>query len=109
MAAVKLSRGEDSVLDVAIYHTQQCAEKALKGFLAFHLQPIIKTHDLRVLLDKCITMESSLELLKPDIDILNPYSVMYRYPDVEIEPEVEQLLEAIKSCKNVFETVSNLM
>jgi len=27
----KLMQGEDFVLDTAIYHTQQCAEKALKG------------------------------------------------------------------------------
>jgi HEPN domain-containing protein len=29
----------------ALYHCQQAVEKALKGFLAFHDQPIRKSHD----------------------------------------------------------------
>jgi len=34
-AARKLAGGPDAYLDVAIYHCQQAAEKALKAFLAF--------------------------------------------------------------------------
>jgi HEPN domain-containing protein len=37
---------EAACYDVAIYHTQQCGEKALKGFLAFKMHPLIKIHDL---------------------------------------------------------------
>jgi HEPN domain-containing protein len=33
----------------ALYHCQQAVEKALKGFLVFHDQPIRKSHDLREL------------------------------------------------------------
>ena len=33
----------------ALYHCQQAAEKALKGFLAFHDHPFRRTHDLREL------------------------------------------------------------
>lgn len=42
-------------LDIAIYHTQQCAEKSLKGFLAFLKQPLIKSHDLVALVRKGLT------------------------------------------------------
>jgi HEPN domain-containing protein len=45
-SAQVLFSGDEPVLDTAIYHTQQCAEKALKAFLAFKKQPIMKTHDL---------------------------------------------------------------
>jgi HEPN domain-containing protein len=31
--------------DTAIYHSQQAAEKALKGYLAFRDQPLERTHD----------------------------------------------------------------
>lgn len=38
--AKKLFREDERILDTSVYHTQQCAEKALKGFLAFKKQPI---------------------------------------------------------------------
>jgi HEPN domain-containing protein len=55
--AHKLASGTDPYLDTAIYHTQQAAEKALKGFLTFHHQQIVKTHDIRFLLGKAILIE----------------------------------------------------
>jgi HEPN domain-containing protein len=48
--AEKGVKEDDLTLDTAIFHTQQCAEKALKGFLAYHEQPLLKTHDLTKLL-----------------------------------------------------------
>jgi len=50
-SARKLSAGPDPYLDVAIYHCQQAAEKAVKGFLVFHDQPFEKTHDVEVLVE----------------------------------------------------------
>ena len=37
--------------DVAVYHCQQAAEKAVKAFLVRHGQPYEKTHDIEVLVD----------------------------------------------------------
>lgn len=37
----------DGHLDTAIYHCEQAAEKALKGFLAFHDHELERTHDLK--------------------------------------------------------------
>jgi len=34
ISAKKLAQDEEPVLDTAIYHTQQCAEKALKGSIS---------------------------------------------------------------------------
>ena len=51
---------ESRLLDTAAYHTQQCAEKALKGFRAFKLQPIEKTHDLDRLVSLCKTLDPDL-------------------------------------------------
>ena len=47
--------------DTAIYHTQQCAEKALKVFLAYRDQEIEKTHDLRMLVNQCKKIDKSFE------------------------------------------------
>jgi len=56
-AARKLTKSCDEakelLLDIAIYHAQQCAEKALKGFLVFKKQCIEKTHDLEFLVKEC--------------------------------------------------------
>ena len=41
-SALKLLEGDDPIMDTAIYHTQQCAEKALKGYLAFKREPLKK-------------------------------------------------------------------
>ncbi|MEK7329019.1 MAG: HEPN domain-containing protein, partial [Chloroflexota bacterium] len=42
--ARKLSDGPDPYLDTAIYHCQQAAEKAVKGFLVFRDQRFEKVH-----------------------------------------------------------------
>jgi len=52
-SALKLLDGDDPIMDTAIYHTQQCAEKALKGYLAFKKKPLKKTHDIELLVEIC--------------------------------------------------------
>jgi HEPN domain-containing protein len=39
LSAKRLARGSDPYLDAAIYHCQQCVEKAVKGWLVYHDQP----------------------------------------------------------------------
>lgn len=55
--AEKGVKDDDLTLDTAIYHTQQCAEKALKGFLVYHEKPLARTHDLVKLLEMCCSIE----------------------------------------------------
>jgi len=45
--ARQISALPDGHLDTAIYHCQQAAEKAVKGFLAFYDHELERTHDLR--------------------------------------------------------------
>jgi HEPN domain-containing protein len=40
-------------IEIVCYHCQQSAEKALKAILAYHEETILKTHDLKRLLDLC--------------------------------------------------------
>jgi len=37
--------GDETQFDSAIYHTQQCAEKALKAFIVFNNKSVEKTHN----------------------------------------------------------------
>ena len=45
-AARTLAAGKEPLLDMAIYHCQQAAEKAVKGWLQSQDNPFPKTHDI---------------------------------------------------------------
>jgi len=45
-----LSETKNPHLDTAIFHCQQAAEKAVKGFLAFHDREVEKTHNVESLI-----------------------------------------------------------
>jgi HEPN domain-containing protein len=79
-SAQKLIEGDDPILDTAIYHTQQCAEKALKAYLAYCNQPIIKTHDLVALNDKCVIINNEFDFLYDLIEQINQQDTIFRYP-----------------------------
>lgn len=98
---------EKAFYDTAIYHTQQCAEKALKGYCVYCLQPLIKTHDLEKILRICIDLDSSFQELDLLATSLNGLDVKFRYPDVEFEPEETEVIEAIEWSKQILDFVKN--
>ena len=67
-------------LAIACYHSQQAAEKSLKGFLTYcNIEPPY-IHDLAELCKICIEHDDTFnEILDLCIDI-NPYGVATRYP-----------------------------
>ena len=98
---------EKAYYDTAIYHTQQCAEKALKGYCVYRLQPLIKTHDLEKILKICINLDSSFQELDLLATSLNGLDVRFRYPDVEFEPEETEVVEAIEWSVQILDFVKN--
>ena len=56
----------------AIYHCQQAAEKALKGYLALRDQPLERTHDLERLLELATALEPAFAPRQTQAVILNP-------------------------------------
>ena len=63
------------------FHAQQCAEKALKGFLTFHRIVFERRHDLNYLIDLCVSADGDFEQFRTNADELTPYAVEFRYPD----------------------------
>lgn len=59
-ASLKL---EPPLTDVAVFHAQQLAEKALKAFLTWHDQPFRKTHNLVEIGQACVTIDTSLHFV----------------------------------------------
>jgi HEPN domain-containing protein len=89
-AARKLSTGPDLYLDVAIYHCQQAAEKAVKGFLAFHDHPIERTHDIEVLVTLAMRYDAEFSTQLGAAALLTPYATEFRYPGNVLEPDPEE-------------------
>ena len=83
---LKLASGDDPILDTAVYHCQQAAEKAIKAILIFHDHRFSKTHDLRSLLNEVNKVGVDLSAWEEAADLLTPLATTYRYPGLLSEP-----------------------
>jgi HEPN domain-containing protein len=59
-ASRRMLSPKEIVLGPALYHTQQCAEKALKAYLVYKQQPLRRIHDLVELLTYAQSLIQSL-------------------------------------------------
>lgn len=104
-SAKKLMEGENPLADTAIYHTQQCAEKSLKAYLIYKNENLLKTHNLRLLVEECIDINNEfIQLLEPAVS-LTPFSTMFRYPGPVEIPDNEDVTEAIDRAELIYEFV----
>ena len=88
-------------LAIACYHTQQAAEKSLKGFLTFcDLEPP-HTHNLTELCKMCMEYDLSFSIILDLCDFINPYGVITRYPK-EIEITEPMAKAAINQAQEVY-------
>ena len=105
ISAKKLAQDEEPVLDTAIYHTQQCAEKALKGYLSYKQQPPQKSHNLRLLVELCQAIDETFAEILDDAEELNPFATAYRYPDMIMDPEAQEVAVATKQAEKIFDFI----
>jgi HEPN domain-containing protein len=68
-------------LDAAIYHCQQAAEKAVKGYLASRGLRLERTHDIERLVSQAAQHEPTFNQWLGAAAKLTPYATGYRYPD----------------------------
>ncbi|MCP3963193.1 MAG: HEPN domain-containing protein [bacterium] len=99
--AIKLASGPDPYLDTAIYHCQQAAEKSVKGFLAFHNQRVVRTHDVRYLVTLAIPFDDSLTKCLGPGERVTPYATAYRYPDEILGPAREEFEQALAAADEI--------
>jgi HEPN domain-containing protein len=109
LAAQKLSGEPEIYADVAIYHCQQSAEKALKGFLILHDQNFPRTHDVRLLLQLAIVINPILQQQQEASEILTPYATEFRYPSAVMQPTAAELQEALEKAETLFVSVTSLL
>jgi len=91
--AKHLTPTEPDFFSGIVFHSQQCAEKAIKGFLTYHNVRVLKTHDMEKLLQALSQIDASLLDKYSELGTMTKYAVEYRYPD--IEQDLAPLTEAI--------------
>ena len=109
LSAKRLARGPDPYLDTAIYHCQQCVEKAIKGWLVYHDQSFEKTHDLRLLVTLASEVESQFAQWFDVAEQVTPYATAYRYPGEILEPTEDEYQQAFKAASRFYDFVCSVL
>lgn len=99
-------KAEDIPFDTVCFHCQQAAEKMLKAYLAAQSEPYPPTHDLLLLLERILPLDSAAEVLRNDLATLMPYSVEIRYPDDWFMPSEQ---DARQAANHVQEWLGNAL
>lgn len=95
-------------VDIVCFHSQQAAEKYLKGFLAFHGRETPKIHDLEELISMCEEIDSDFAELLDTASELSGYAVEVRYPlEADYNITIEEARHAIKDAKKFKELILN--
>jgi HEPN domain-containing protein len=101
----------DGPLDTAIYHCQQAAEKAVKGWLAWRGVAAAKTHDLIRLVAEAADGTPDFAQFEEAAEILTPYVSAFRYPGLteDAVPSREEFDAALKHAQTIYDFVVNLL
>lgn len=87
-------------VSIICYHSQQSAEKYLKGVITAHDGELVKTHSLVYLLKLCSKYDKTYGKLLKDCVELNDYGVDVRYPSAA-EVTEEDAVRALKSAEKI--------
>ncbi|MBI3534090.1 MAG: HEPN domain-containing protein [Deltaproteobacteria bacterium] len=96
---------ETPYTDSAVFHCQQAAEKALKGFLTWKEITFKKTHSIAEIGAQVIAIDQSLHLtINPAIN-LTPYATVFRYPGDIADPSEQEAAEAVEIAENLLKAI----
>ena len=107
LAAANNLAGDRKQYRNVVYHCQQAAEKALKGYLMHNNIKFDRTHDLIVLISDCALLDisfNSARLINHCIN-LNPFSVSIRYPGSVIKADRNAVRKSLNSAARILEFV----
>ncbi len=91
----------------AIYHTQQAAEKAFKAYCVYTKIAIPRTHNLDALCQLCKTMDLDFDNVYLYAIDLNGLDIAFRYPNVQFEPTVIDVQNAIHFASEILDFVKD--
>ena len=73
----------------------------LKAYLVANKKPYPLTHDLLLILEEILLLDSGSEELRDDLAMLTPYAVEIRYPDDLYMPSCEDATEAREAATRI--------
>jgi len=104
-----LAASDPPLLDTAVYHCQQAAEKAVKGYLVFCDQEFERVHDIELLIRAAaLYAPEFINWIETGIE-LTPYARIYRYPGYATEPNREQVDRALSTAEGLYKFVVSLL
>lgn len=101
-AARLLIASHQELLDVAVYHCQQAAEKALKAWLTGKDVIFPKTHSLEDLLALCTPVDPDFNEFQNHAEELTPFATAYRDPGDASEPVLSLAERALAQAEELF-------
>ncbi len=94
------------LIEDALFHCQQAAEKAMKAFVTEHDTAFRKTHDLDELAAACEEIDASLnEALDPTRD-LTVFAWAFRYPGSDEAPPEAEAHDSLRLAQATMATIS---
>ena len=113
---LKLARSaiKEGIYHLACFHSQQCAEKSLKGFIILNNGNVAKTHSLVELLNAAAILKKDLDKFREYCLILDRYYVSTRYPDAlpgtlpEGLPGKDKAEDACLYAEKIFDYIKGL-
>ncbi|BBL45243.1 hypothetical protein MJ1_0064 [Nanobdella aerobiophila] len=95
----------NELYDYSLFHSQQAIEKYLKAFITYKNIPLNKIHDISLLIEYCMKMDTDFKYLyNINADKLYPIGIEIRYPVKYIVTE-EDAKEAIDIAEKVREFI----
>jgi len=91
------------LLEDIVFHCQQAAEKAMKGFLTWHNRPFRKTHSREEIGEQCLEIDQRLKPLVDRAVPLTEYAWKFRYPGGPEEPPLPEAQTAFALAREVYE------
>jgi len=91
--------------DVAGGLLQQCLEKYLKGYLIGKGWKLVKTHDLKQLLDAAVKHNPQFNEYYDLLDVLTEYYFEERYPFGEAEVTIEEIKDNLKESEKLIKLI----
>lgn len=103
LAAKKIIEMTDYSEEIVLFHCQQSIEKALKAYLDSKNIKFPKTHDLEILLSKCIEKDSTFEQIEY-VTSLTVYAIESRYDEI-VQISQEEMEDIIAKTEDALDFI----
>lgn len=91
------------LIEDALFHCQQAAEKAMKGYLTAHERVFRKTHDLDELARACEAIDPSLNSTLAEARDLTVFAWEFRYPGDSHVPSLEEAGRMLALARSAYD------